>query len=121
NIFHPKLIARLSPTGGRVWIGSGNLTYTGWGGNQELATAWSVGPQHEDRGGWLSALLDAVAGVVRSASFATQIEAIRASVPWLSAVAETPNPAPVLFSTSTRPLGLQLATRWNGRKFEELK
>lgn len=50
NIFHPKLIARLSPTGGRVCIGSGNLTYTGWGGNQELATVWSVGPQHEDRG-----------------------------------------------------------------------
>jgi hypothetical protein len=121
NIFHPKLIVRLSPSGGRVWIGSGNLTYTGWGGNQELATAWSVGPQHEDRGGWLSALLDAVAGVVRSATYATQIEAIRASVPWLSAEAETPSPAPVLFSTPTRPLAPQLAARWNGRKFEELK
>ena len=40
NTFHPKMIVRLSPSGGRVWIGSGNLTYTGWGGNQELATNW---------------------------------------------------------------------------------
>jgi hypothetical protein len=121
NIFHPKLIARLSPTEGRIWIGSGNLTYTGWGGNQELATAWSVGPQHEDRGGWLSALLDAVAGVVPSTTFAAQVEAIRASVPWLSAQSEAPGPPPVLFSTPTRPLGPQLAARWNGRKFEELR
>lgn len=121
NIFHPKLIARLSPTGGRVWIASGNLTYTGWGGNQELATAWSIGPQHEDRGGWLAALLDAVAGVVPSITFAAQIEALRAAVPWLSANADSPNQAPVLFSTPTRPLGPQLAVRWQGRKFEELK
>lgn len=119
--FHPKLIVRLSPIGGRVWVGSGNLTYTGWGGNQEMATAWSVGPQHEDRGGWLSALLDAVADVVRSATFAAQIETIRASVPWLSAEAATPSLPSVLFSTPTRPLGPQLAARWSGRKFGELK
>lgn len=120
NLFHPKLIARLSPTGGRVWIGSGNLTYTGWGGNQELATAWSLGPQEEDRGTWLSGLFDAVAQVIRSTSFTGQLQALRASVPWLSASAET-RPAPVLFSTPTRPLGPQLAARWSGRKFEELK
>src|SRR5262245_37242863 len=36
NTFHPKLIARLSPKGGRIWVGSGNLTYPGWGGHQEL-------------------------------------------------------------------------------------
>jgi hypothetical protein len=121
NTFHPKLIARLSPTEGRIWIGTGNLTYTGWGGNQELATAWSVGPQHEDRGGWLSVLLDAVASVVPSSTFATQIDAVRGSVPWLSASSEESGPAPVLFSTPTRPLAPQLAARWNGRKFEELR
>ena len=119
NLFHPKLISRLSPTGGRVWIGSSNLTYTGWGGNEELATAWSVGPQEEDRGTWLSGLFDAV--VVRSTTFTAQIDALRASVPWLSAAAETPSPAPVLFSTPTRPLGPQVAARWSGRKFEDLK
>jgi hypothetical protein len=121
NIFHPKLIARLSSTGGRVWIGSGNLTYTGWGGNQELATAWSIGPDHEDRGAWLWALLDGVTAVIRSATFAAQIEALRASVPWLSAAADTTHPAPVLFSTPARPLAPQLAARWQGRRFEELE
>src|SRR5689334_13413931 len=53
NVFHPKLIARLSEKGGRVCIGSGNLTYTGWGGNRELATAWSIGPNEDDKGAWL--------------------------------------------------------------------
>jgi hypothetical protein len=48
NTFHPKLIARLSSAGGRIWVGSGNLTYTGWGGNQEVATAWPIGPGAED-------------------------------------------------------------------------
>src|SRR5664279_2529799 len=54
NTFHPKMILRLSATGGRVWVGSGNLTFTGWGANQEMATAWSVGPGKEDSGAWLS-------------------------------------------------------------------
>jgi hypothetical protein len=40
-------IARLSAKGGRVF-GSGNLTYTGWGGNDELATSWPIGPQEEE-------------------------------------------------------------------------
>ena len=61
STFHPKLIARLSSKGGRVWLGSGNLTYTGWGGNSELATSWSIGPGEDDHGAWLDDLLDVVA------------------------------------------------------------
>lgn len=75
--FHPKLIARLSGTGGKVWIGSGNLTYRGWGGNRELATTWSVGPEEEDSGVWLDEILDAVSALVKSSTFAAQAEFIR--------------------------------------------
>src|SRR4051812_12866385 len=41
--FHPKVILRLSKEGGFVWVGSGNLTHGGWGGNRELCAAWEVG------------------------------------------------------------------------------
>ncbi|MCP3447348.1 phospholipase D family protein [Bradyrhizobium sp. CCGUVB14] len=121
NLFHPKLIARLSPERGKVWIGSGNLTYTGWGGNHELAVGWPIGPGSDDNGAWLSDVLRSVATVTRSESFHTQMEIIRAAVPWLSRAATGPAPSPVLLGMPGRPLAPQLAQRWQGRRFKTLK
>ena len=119
--FHPKLIARLSPTGGRIWIGSGNLTYPGWGGHQELGATWSIGPKEEDRGLWLDSLLTAVGADVRSSVFEDQLEIIRDSIGWLRVPANVTQPSPVLFGTPDRPLAPQLADRWRNRKFDELR
>ncbi len=60
--FHPKVLVRLGPKDAVVMIGSGNATSSGWGGNQELGTAWTIGPDHlRDRaGGWLHPFLDNV-------------------------------------------------------------
>ena len=113
--FHPKLIARLSREGGRVWLGSGNLTYTGWGGNRELGTSWPIGPGEVDPGAWLDELLGAVSGMVRSTSFADQLRAIRAEAPWLALRSDAPAAAPVLFGMPGRPLAPQLAQRWAGK------
>jgi hypothetical protein len=121
NTFHPKMIARLSPSGGRVWVGSGNLTYTGWGGNHELATAWSVGPGTQDNGAWLNKVFSAVGSITRSATFLSQIDAIRTSIRWLSAPSTTSEESPVLLGMPNDPLSGQLAQRWKNRKFEELK
>ncbi|WP_338834575.1 hypothetical protein [Bradyrhizobium septentrionale] len=121
NTFHPKMIVRLSPSGGRVWIGSGNLTYTGWGGNQELAMAWSVGPGTEDDGTWLNTVFSEAGSITRSAAFLSQIEAIRSAIPWLSAPTATPQQSPVLLGMPNRPLAGQLAERWENRRFDELK
>ena len=121
NTFHPKMIVRLSPSGGRVWIGSGNLTYTGWGGNQELATTWSVGPGTEDNGTWLNTVFSEVGSITRSATFLSQIDAIRSSILWLTAAAATPQESPVLLGMPNRPLAGQLAERWKNRRFDELK
>jgi hypothetical protein len=119
--FHPKLIARLSPTGGRIWIGSGNLTYPGWGGHQELGAAWSIGPDEEDRAVWLDPLLAAVGAAVRSSMFEDQLNIVRDSIGWLRAQANATQPSPVLFGTPDRPLAPQLAERWKDRKFDELR
>ncbi|WP_316171521.1 MULTISPECIES: phospholipase D family protein [unclassified Bradyrhizobium] len=121
NLFHPKLIARLSPERGKVWIGSGNLTYTGWGGNHELAVAWPIGPGSEDNGAWLSDILRSVSTVTHSESFHTQIGIIRADIPWLNRTASETAPGPLLLGMPGRPLAPQLAQRWQGRRFDTLK
>lgn len=121
NLFHPKMIARLAPEGGRIWIGSGNLTYSGWGGNHELATAWSIGPGMQDSGGWLLGILRAAGSVTRSDSFHTQIEGLTASIPWLFTDVEASERSSVLLGMPGRPLGPQVARRWEGRRFTSVK
>ena len=119
--FHPKLIARLSAAGGRVWVGSGNLTYPGWGGHQELGATWSIGPKEDDRGFWLDPLLAAVGEAVRSSVFEDQVEIIRETIDWLKTPANITQASPILFGTPDRPLAPQLAGRWKNRRFDELK
>jgi hypothetical protein len=121
NVFHPKMIVRLSPEGGRVWIGSGNLTYTGWGGNHELATTWSIGPGTDDAGAWLPDVFRSVGTVTSSEAFRTQIEIVLASFPWLGASAADPTQSPILLGMPNRPLAPQLARRWEGRRFATVK
>jgi hypothetical protein len=120
NTFHPKLIARLSPEGGRVWVGSGNLTYTGWGGNREVAAAWPVGPGQEDDGVWLNELFEAVGALVPSATLAAKLDVIRNVTPWLTVAGDDMRPRPVLLGIPDRPLAPQLAERWKGRRFNEV-
>lgn len=121
NTFHPKMIVRLSPTGGRVWIGSGNLTFTGWGGNQEVATAWSLGPNTEDGGAWLNDVLAGVSSMTNSAAFLTQMDTVRSSIKWLETSSTALSAPPVLFGTPKDPLAPQLAERWTGRTFSDLQ
>jgi len=119
--FHPKLIARLSVAGGRVWVGSGNLTYAGWGGHRELGATWSIGPQEDDRGLWLDPLLAAVGAAVRSSVFEDQVEIVRETIGWLKTPANVTHASPILFGTPDRPLAPQLADRWRNRRFDELR
>lgn len=121
NLFHPKMIIRLSPEGGRLWMGSGNLTYTGWGGNHELATAWSIGPGTDDAGGWLVEILRSVATLTSSEAFLAQIETVRSSIPWLGESADNAAQGPVLLGMPNHSLASQLARRWEGRRFTSLK
>jgi hypothetical protein len=121
NTFHPKMIVRLSPTAGRVWIGSGNLTFTGWGGNQELAAARSVGPGTEDNGTWLNDVFRAISSITKSAAFSSQMDAVRSSIKWLTASSVSSEVSPILLGMPNRPLAPQLAERWKDRRFEALR
>jgi hypothetical protein len=120
DLFHPKLIARLSEKGGRVWVASGNLTYTGWGANRELATSWPIGPDEDDKGEWLDEALGTVGTLTQSTSFTDQLRAIREEIPWLTAHSSPQEKPPVLLGMRQRPLAPQLADRWRGRRFDNL-
>lgn len=119
--FHPKVIIRIGPKDGIVMIGSGNVTSSGWGGNQELGTSWVVGPEHPDKGGWLNPLLE---DVISWCDGNIEKDAIRRlkDVPWLSlTLSESELPSPILYSHQQQALGTQLANRWAGRQFDEVK
>lgn len=119
--FHPKVFLRLGPKDGAIMVGSGNITSSGWGGNQEVATAWSVGPDHADKGGWLHALFD---DVLSWCDGELEIDAVRRmkDVPWLSMTPFASNDiAPILHSRKGGSLGPRLAERWSGRQFDEIK
>ncbi len=119
--FHPKVCLRIGSKDGIVMIGSGNVTSSGWGGNQELGTAWAVGPDHPDKGGWLHPFLE---DVLSWCDGELEKDAIRRlkDVPWLSLTGSVSNqPSPVLHSHHTQALATQLSARWAGRQFDEVK
>ena len=119
--FHPKIFLRLGPKDGVVMIGSGNVTSSGWGGNQELGTAWMIGPDHPDKGGWLHPFLDDVLTWCHGNLERDAVRRIK-DVPWLSLTpAATIEASPMLHSRQTKSLASELARRWAGRRFDEVK
>lgn len=119
--FHPKVVLRLGTQDGAILLGSGNLTSAGWGGNQELGTAWMFGPKYADKGAWLHAFLDQVMAWCGGELERDAVQRMK-EVPWLS---RTPVNAagsnPVLHSQPDQALGPALAKRWRGRRFDEVK
>lgn len=119
--FHPKVMLRLGPKDGAIMLGSGNVTSSGWGGNQEVATAWMLGPEHADKGGWLHGFLDHVLSWCGGEIEADAVRRMK-DVPWLSLTPAALNDAPpILHSWEGRALGPTLAARWAGRRFDEVK
>jgi hypothetical protein len=119
--FHPKVFLRLGPKDGIVMLGSGNVTSSGWGGNQELGTAWMVGPDHADKGGWLHPFLDSVLSWCGGDLEHDAVWRMK-DVPWLSLTPASPaSESVVLHSHQGLSLASALAQRWAGRRFNGVK
>jgi len=120
--FHPKLIARFGQENGKIWIGSGNLTAGGWGGNWELAASWEVGPQEDDPGIWLSELLTQALDWAEQDFQKRELRNLL-NHSWLNKghYENKASDAPVFLGRSTQCLADVLAARWSGRRFTELR
>lgn len=120
--FHPKVMLRLGPEGGAVWVGSGNLTSGGWGANREVGCAWAVGPRQDDNGTWVAPFLERAASW--SASGARHDVLRRAlETPWLEEArgGAGEGTGPILTGYGADSLAAQLKRRWAGRRFDEVR
>lgn len=118
--FHPKVILRLGAREGAVLIGSGNLTNSGWAGNQEIGTSWRIGPDHADQGAWLDGFLVEVMRWCSSDLERDTIARMR-DTPWLSLAHESASSSDLIFSRRHMTLASLLVERWAGRRFDEVK
>ena len=115
--FHPKLVLRVGTEGGIAWIGSGNVTFGGWGANRELAAAWRVGGDAEDAGAWIAPLLDGLRLRVTGGAVAELVDSLRETT-WIDQAVEWPGDIGVLHTlVGETPLIERLAERWRGRRF----
>ena len=118
--FHPKILLRIGREGGLAWIGSGNVTYGGWGSNKELASAWRVGPESEDPGGWIRTLLDDLLELSPSPSTAESLQRLRAKL-WIQEASARGDPdVDVVAVLQGEPLIERLGRRWTGRRFDRV-
>lgn len=118
--FHPKVILRVGENGGAVWLGSGNVTFGGWGGNKELGVAWAFGPGNKDTGTWLAAMLERYSSWCPSGLQHDVLRRMR-DTPWVqsSAADNRGGSDPLLTSYGGSSLSSQLRLRWAGRRFSE--
>ncbi len=115
GLFHPKLILRTGQKGAAVWIGSGNLTYSGWAVNYELA---SSGIMHT-RDDFVLEIVCWVNSFCNHPLVKKVLPSIKPSQP---APASTTSQQSLLLSSEKKgSLAIQLARRWKNRKFKSLK
>lgn len=114
---HAKVLLRLGKAGALLWVGSGNLSAGGWGGNQELATAWRV--ERGDTEGMAD-----VQRVLRAAHGLSSGRVHDALGRWLEDGAFTGRsaaPRLLLSGPGGGTLATQLAARWTGRRFQRAR
>ncbi len=115
--FHPKIIIRAGREDVIAWVGSGNVTFGGWGGNLELSAAWTLG---DDDAVWIGSMIEQI-GIWCPRGTVHDVPNRIRNLPSVASLisSEGAVSAPVLLSRAGDPLGSQLARQWNGRRFEE--
>ena len=117
--FHPKVIFRAGSAGAVAWIGTGNLTFGGWGGNREMSTAWHIGDSDAT---WVQDLMEQLDVWCPGPADHDVPERLRRLPSIDSALASrVAGAGPVLLSRRGDSLSSQIARRWVGRRFTEAK
>ena len=116
--FHPKLLLRVGPKGARLLLGSGNLTFCGWGGNKELGCNLTLDATDPDSSEIVNNVLDHIAPYLTSGAARDALARLR-DYPWL--INRDANVRhSILMTRPNESLASQLSTRWEGRRFDRL-
>jgi hypothetical protein len=115
--FHPKLLLRVGNQGARLILGSGNLTFGGWGGNRELTYRLNLDAAQTGSASIVNHLLDHVTPYLTSEAGRNALDRLR-DYSWLSAADEPVSN--ILMTTPNEPLAAQLQRRWAGRRFNRM-
>ena len=117
--FHPKVILRAGRDRAMVWIGTGNLTFGGWGGNREMSVAWNLS---DNDAPWMRVLYEQLSDWCPGEAEHNVVERTR-SLSFIESVLALENnePSRVLLSRKSLALSSQLAERWVGRRFSEAR
>ncbi len=120
--FHPKLMIRLGREAGAIWLSSGNLTFGGWGANQELCCCWKFGPNQADTGNWIYTLIERI-GEWCPDKLAMDAVRRAQNIPWIRSLGDQSaiEPAAFLFSDNSLSLARRLEERWKGRRFDRVR
>lgn len=116
--FHPKLLLRVGPKGARLLLGTGNLTFCGWGGNKELGCDLVLDANSPASSEIVNNVLDHIAPYLTAVAARDALARLR-DYPWLinrdAAVIHS-----ILMTRPNGSLASQLSARWEGRRFDRL-
>jgi len=116
--FHPKMLLRLNEKGAKLCLGSGNLSFGGWGGSQEIAATW----EFDKRSAWqLNSLLNIISEYITDDFASERFRHIR-DQSWLLTIAkpEEMDRTRILITPKNQNLSMLLSERWEGRRFDSL-
>ena len=117
RVFHPKLLLRIGNKGARLLLGSGNLTFGGWGGNRELAYQLHLDANEPGSAATVNYVLDHVTPYLTSEVGINALDRLR-DYPWLAVQDEVASS--ILMTKPEEPLAAQLERRWAGRRFDRM-
>lgn len=116
--FHPKVLLRIGPKGAKLLLGTGNMTFAGWGGNKDLALDLALAADNPESPAIVNNVLDHITPYLTTDSAREGLARIR-DYPWLIG-SEGNVDHTLLLTKPEQPLAEQLLKRWSGRRFSRM-
>lgn len=116
--FHPKILLRVGHKGARLVVGTGNLTFGGWGGNKELSLNLELDADQPESAEIVNHVLDHIEPYLTADAARNAVARLR-DFPWLINRDENVDHT-VLITRPEEPLSTQLQQRWAGRRFDRM-
>lgn len=117
--FHPKILIKIGPNKAKIVCSSGNMTYTGWGGNREIVATLDINANESSQIDIINSLLNDISHYLPNAKAIEFFQQIREQ-PWLRNESNKNETTHVLITPQHRSLSSILADRWVNRQFHTM-